>query len=396
MGLNEIPTVKILNEKGNYADNCKRNHKCSIWITFFQTGENGHSGIGGLGGLHAEDSFREIGRVRCGLDEHTVVIKKKIASDTVYPDGSAGAIVTNCNGLKEPVSVVSFHSSPSITAYQEYARENLANTMWRSNLEHFVNGLTNNKKLDSFFDVSDLIEEFNSLEKQFFHLHRIIDFLPFYQSLKNRIDRNIKRIGKSNDERKLAKLLYTAVASKLPAIRKETNQIAVTNILTYLDTITKNIEKLNDDKKIEHIIELRDNYKRSLDEKIKSASDMVQNMVIATIDKTFDEMERNIQKLLDEAVDNHEETEEAHRIAEDKRKQLKKAMVLPSILAPIKLLGILLELVCPQGAAVGTGNLMLLYYDDLFFFYFQLHQVVQHLQNRSCKVIFNRKKYRLP
>lgn len=269
------------------------------------------------------------------------------------PAGDKGGYGTNCNGIDKPATV-SFNFSPSITAYQEYARENLVDNVCKSNLKRFINGLTNNETFDSFFEIVDLIEEFNSLEKHYFHLHKKIDFTPFYQSLKNRIERYVKRIGESSDERKSVKLLYTAVISKLLSIENQANQIAVSKLLTYIDTIKVNIAKLKEDKRVEYISEYRDNYKSSLDEKMKSANDMVQNMVVPAIEKTFSETETNIQALLNEAIVKHNETEEALEKAKENERKLKISIAWHNILGPLKVIGSLLVLAGPEGAIAGA------------------------------------------
>lgn len=231
----------------------------------------------------------------------------------------------------------------------------MANSIWKSDLEHFVGRLASNESLDSFFGIIDLIEEFNRLEGQYFRLHKQIDFRQFYESLQHRIERYVKHIGESSDERESVKLLYTAVISKLQSMNTNGNHIAVTNLLTYIGTINSSISKLAEDKRVEYISEQRDNYKHALDEKMNSANLMVQLMVVPAIEKVFNETETNIQELLNEAIVKHNETEKALEIAKENKKKLQKSMLWHNILAPLKVIGGLLSLAGPEGALAGAA-----------------------------------------
>lgn len=277
------------------------------------------------------------------------------SNDSIVPAGDDGSYVTDCSEREEPMNVT-FNFGQSIAAYVEYAMENLVDNMGKANLEHLLNELAANQTFDPLLNLNDLINEFNSIEKQYFHLHKKIDFTTFYQELKGRIERYVARIGESGNERKLVKLLYTAVISKLSAIRKATNHIAVIRLLTYIDTIQTDINKLKEITKVEYIMKLRDDYKRSLDEKIKSANEMVRNMVTPAIDKMFNETERNIQQLLNEAVVKQNETEKTLIIAEENKEKLRKSILWHSILAPFKLIGGLIGMAGPQAAVAGVGN----------------------------------------
>lgn len=328
-----------------------------IQVNCSSIGATGVRGNGGLGGRETKNGrtfyadLYEWNRI-LNYAHHEFSLRSE-EEGPVVPAGDNGGYGTSCNGAENPVNV-SFHSSPSITAYQEYARENLLDNVWRSSLDHLVNGLSNNETLDLFFGIIDLIGEFNSLEGQYFHWHKKIDFTPFYQSLKNRIERYVQRIGESSDERKSVKLLYTAVISKLLSIENQVNQIAVSNLLTYIDTIKVNIAKLKDDDRVIYITAYRDDYKKSLDEKMKSANEMVQNMVVPAIEKTFGETENDIQELLNEAVVKHNETEKALEKAKENKRRLEKSMLWHNILAPFKVIGSLLALAGPEGAVAGA------------------------------------------
>lgn len=271
----------------------------------------------------------------------------------IVPAGDTGGYGTNCDGIEERKKAT-FNISRHITRYQEYARENLENSTSRSNLEHLLDGLTNSVSLDSYFSIVGLIEEFNSLESQYFHLHKSISMTPFYQSLKHRTERYVRQIGESVDERESVKILYTTIITKLLSIENRENQIVVNKLLTYIDVIKEDIAQLNEDKRVEFITEYRDDYKDSLDAKMKSANELVQSMVVPAIDKTFSETEDNIQELLKEAIVKHNETEEALEKAKENKRRLEKSMLWHNILAPLKVIGGLLSLAGPKGAIAGA------------------------------------------
>lgn len=110
----------------------------------FVTDDLGSKGNGGDGETY----------IRNGAIVTDIFVTARVSCKLLYkemgeyiPPSDAGRNGGNSNGIKNPMDIT-FRFRPSITAYQEYARENLAKLMDRSNLEHFLNGFTNNEKLE--------------------------------------------------------------------------------------------------------------------------------------------------------------------------------------------------------------------------------------------------------
>lgn len=244
--------------------------------------------------------------------------------------------------------------SPSILAYKEYLGHNLLESTRRSKLLEFVQQLMTNEGVHSFYSVSDLIDEFKSLENHYNQLKKEINFVPLYQSLLDRIGYQTRILGDGDSENShYLTLLYTAVMSKIISI-KDADHIVIFDVSAYLHSMKNDIDKIEKETRIDYIKTSFDKYEKELTNKIATAVNLIDTKVIPTIDATFRETDEKIADLLREVFEYEKASENAIKISEENNAKLKKLIFCHKLLAPFKLIGRVLAFAGPMGMVAGA------------------------------------------
>lgn len=252
-------------------------------------------------------------------------------------------------------TIDTFKLPPVLDRYKYYAREHLAANIHISDLNEFLQYLNQDRSIYSSFKSIDFFNEFESIEHHYLRLRKKLSFIPYYESLRDRIITHYKALGylKENEQKALIHL-YTAVASRLFAIKTHGNHVVVVDLLDYMKTVKKKMKKLQEIQKTEYIQGYRDEFKKMLQIKIKTATNLIHNTVIPAINTIYSDVDLKIKELLEETFAKKHETEEELKKAAENKKALQQQSLVHSLLAPFKLFASLLSLAGPEGMAAGA------------------------------------------
>lgn len=277
-----------------------------------------------------------------------------IVDEYIYEDHKDGIDCRKSNKHAQ-IKTPNIVRAPLLRRYKYYAREHLAANVHISNLNEFLQYLNQNQSIYLPFNTMDLFHEFEETEQHYLRLRNKLSFIPYYESLRDRITSHLKALDdKKNDEAKVLIHLYAAVASRLFASRSHGNHVVVVDLLEYMKTVKKKMNKLQEMQKTEYIEEYRDEFKKSLDFKIKTATNLVNNTVVPAIEKVYSGVDQNIKELLNETFIKWDHTWESLSKAYHNAEELKRQSVLHAAFSPLKMFAGMLALAGPVGMAAGT------------------------------------------
>lgn len=269
----------------------------------------------------------------------------------IQPSAENGTNPTNCYNPVPKNYVI--HPADTYIKYAYYAREHLANNDQVSDLEEFLKHLNDDADLYALYDLKAIIFEFETIEHQYFRLHRNISFVPFYEALNKRIQKfensNSQSANKNNDGQKVIKYLKAAVKSRLNEIKPDEKFIYSINLLESLENM-REIETLKESSKGVEIGKKLNEFKKEIEEEKQIAEDRVQKVLphienqIMTIPKLIDDMLKELR----ETENNAKYEAKKARLNEE---TIRERLVFHVMLAPLKLAQTALTLFGPEGKA---------------------------------------------
>lgn len=282
-----------------------------------------------------------------------VLARKTWYEDTgTVPPGQNGTDGANCHKIKEMNSSLQ-NPLPSLRKYMSAAREHLAKHIQVSDLSGFLKYLSTAADIKALYSTIDLIEEFEAINNHDFKMRNKLAFIPHYELLRDRIATHAQSADISTEEEKALNYLYTAVMSRLFAMKSQSNHIAVVNLFEYMKIVEKRMTKLQHIKRTVYINEYRDEFKSSLDTKIQTAIKLIQRTVGARISGKFTAVGAKIEQLLDETFAMENSVLFQTEKAKENKKKLKTQMIAHSILNPLNEVGSMLSGLGPVGMIAG-------------------------------------------
>lgn len=269
------------------------------------TGAAGAPGIGGKGGCGTSNGktvkhsglFLFFGTLNVG---ETSEPGAKIEN---AEDGQDGQNDHPIDQYSDPIDQF-VKQSQTINAYKHYAREHLANHFRMSELSEFLQNLEKIEQKQALYEPMGFAIDLLQMEHQYFQLRDKLSFVPFVKSLVSRIHEYLCTHQKhmSNDDKKLLNFVYTAALSKLCSVQNHTRHIPTADLLKYLELMQNQIEKLNKVEETINVNEHRARIQRSLEVKINLAKDLITVQIMPEIVKIFDEIGKQIAKLIKEIM----------------------------------------------------------------------------------------------
>lgn len=337
-------------------------------------GDDGIGGKGGTGGINGDDVI-----VSCQTSiDHRGRFGEWRLHDIIYNErrnknGTNGIDGVNIKGIKEPeVSAVLKERDKIkiINEYKSYLREHLNDRFKKSSLTQFYKQLDSNPSVKNVYNTLGLFNDLQGLEEQSHKLNKEVDFIPFYQSLLNRISEYAQKESEDQYKRTLS-YLYTSTLGRIHNLENNLGTHLIIDIDGYLSSLKESMEGLQGLKeernrfhiivnKLNTIKKYKENYNDNLQKEIQEANSLIEKQVIPEIDNISIEIDNKIGLLISELM-----TLKAQNQAEQE-KLVKKKQELENIL-PLKGLFSALSTVCqvvsffgPIGSAaasvVGTVN----------------------------------------
>lgn len=350
----------ILFELNNYSGISKYN----------STGEDGENGIGGIGGVDGMNGDDIV--VKCHVNLSCYAFNCYVKSsdwnlqDRVHnrraQSGKNGTDGANTRNMENPKAAVKINEPAKIiNEYKIYLRKNLNDCFKKPSLIQFLNQLDNNNNVKNVYDTLGFVDELQGLEEQFYKLNKDIDFLPFYQSLLNRITeyaQNLKDVENLIEHKKVISYLYTAILGKINNLQDNLESNLIVNIPAYLNSVKKDIDTLKDLKKIKNKVDIinkyKQEYKNGIDAKIKEAEYFIENEITPEIDNIGTEIDKEINSLVAEVVKLERKVEEETKELIEIKQELQNTLALGKIFGILKILGGIVSFFGPVGTIAGS------------------------------------------
>ncbi|GFT70513.1 uncharacterized protein NPIL_152991 [Nephila pilipes] len=338
-----------------------------------ENGTEGQDGFGGSGGEGGRNGNHII--ARCTITEpkgisflfSSTTISWEVKSTTENGrgiPGKSGKDGYNILRRNYPNTATIIESSANImNEYKKFLRENLIDRYKKYPLTQFLDQLESNDKIKNEYDTLGLINELQTLEKQYYKLNEEINFLPFYQSLLNRINeyaKSLKENENSDKYLKVLKYLYTATQGQIYNLKDSPASDLIIDTLGYLDIIKDDILILKDLKntniKADMIKKFKDYYKRSIDDKIKEAETFIKEQLMPEMEHINIQIESEIDSLIDETVELKKQAKEEIVDLVKKKEEVRRKFQLRGIFNCIKLIAQVATFLSPIGKVVGLAT----------------------------------------
>lgn len=337
-------------------------------LIFDKKGEDGLPGEGGSGGSATKNGktivvtystssfyifFIPFGSYGSKIGNPTVIDEK--AGEEI-PAGKNGITGNHTDGIEEASQPNDFLSPlNTINSYKNFVRENLSSHTRKAALQSFLKHLEENEEIRSIYDTMGLVNDLECLEKQYFQLRNKIDFVPYIESLVERIAEYALSHDETIQNQKVLRYLYAATLNKLYSMKNKQNHGSIINLLDYIDVVQEHINKLREaDSKI-LIDEYQNAYHNVLASKIDRAFRYVDKQIVPEIKAIFGELDEYIIRLVDQTRDKEQKIIYTINDALEDKIRLERALILRKVFVPIKLVGSLLGLVNPIVKFVALG-----------------------------------------
>lgn len=322
-------------------------------------GSVGKAGIGGKAGKNG-DTIKVRYEVADSLFGPFYNLKEKSSSTVIGDNGKNGRNGGNTLRQEQPTLPRTLNNpSHIVNKYKNFVRNNLAKTLRKSKLELLLNELENNKSIKQLYDTLGLFDEFQRLGEQYFSLKNELSFGPFIESLLQRI----LEYAKSNpapEQKKILSLLYTAVLSMQCNIDKTSKSTTKLNLYSYLELMENTINKLLTYSSQELIINRRNQFNSTLNDKIKSIDTFIHNEIIPEINFILNQTDAKIFDLIKENIEKQNQTYDNMDAEVKQLETLQNLMMQRQLLYPIKIASSFISMIGPQGAAtsaiINTGT----------------------------------------
>ncbi|GFY45511.1 uncharacterized protein TNIN_165361 [Trichonephila inaurata madagascariensis] len=254
-----------------------------------------------------------------------------------------------------------------VNEYKSFLRESLTDRFKKYSSTDFLNQLDGSNKTKNVYNTLGLVNELETLEKQNYKLSEELNFLPFYQSLLNKVNEYAvkpKQDEASYEYYKVLKFLVTATLSRIHSLKGSSESNLMIDIEGYLDIIKEDILSLKNIKnanvKADMIKKYTEKYKSSIEDKIKEAEGFIKEQLMPEMNLINSQIDSEINSLIDELIDLKGKSKEDIRTLVEKREDLRRKFELRGIFNCLKLFAQAASFFGPVGKVVGlaTGTIV--------------------------------------
>lgn len=242
-----------------------------------------------------------------------------------------------------------------IVDFKSQTLPHMVGSIVESAFKAFYMQLSDIADIQSSYNPLIFIEEFVTLEAHYLPLHDNLSFVPFLESLLQRIKAFEKTQDSSVKNKQIFSYLYSAVYSEICTVRSNLNRAVVFNLPEFMKELIGKIRELNEATSKKIVFQQRDKYKEELDKKIASARSVIETEVMPAIETVHDDLDEQINELLEENRRKQEEQHERKKAKEEEMRQMQRNMGLRMAFLPIRIFSSVISLAVPGGAAVGTA-----------------------------------------
>ncbi|XP_055853377.1 uncharacterized protein LOC129917079 [Episyrphus balteatus] len=320
------------------------------------TGPLGAEGQGGPGGEKTSEgrTVEYYYQIFFGFTKSTSFLDIKWKDGDTVPAGNYGKPGINKNGEKSRSNTLMANPYLAINAFKNFLRMNLFENIKESELRAFIENIDNDDYIRAQYNTLAFVKEYEGLESQFFQLRNKIDLVPFYNSLLHRIEKFAKSEN-NTQQKKVLSYVYTAALTKVFTLKEKRQSKTVVNLPLYLSTIESNVKEIRENQQLEIVQNYRNDYENNLRSKIQEANDFIENKIEPEINSLLEESDSKIKAIIDEIEEKRNSTEKAIVALEKNRAEIRKLMLVRSVLLPLKLAASTLSFFGPVGAMVGVA-----------------------------------------
>lgn len=240
--------------------------------------------------------------------------------------------------------------------YKSLIIHNLNSNVRYGELWNIYEAIEKDENVRNSYSIHDIIYELNELEKEFYKMNEIIDFLPFYDNLVNLMDNYAMRRSSNltMPERKILATLYTAILTKTNAVRMGQYSNMVIDVLQYLDLAANNIRKLDQLGRANVVREYRDQYQNELNAKIDEATKLIADEITPFISKRFKQIDEELDRVMEETMQKANQTSSKIIDQEKALIKLRQNAMLRGMLGSLNIVGEALSFAGPEAKLAGS------------------------------------------
>lgn len=267
-------------------------------------------------------------------------------------------------GVKQPAPLTPLDLETLIN-YKMFLIDNINHDEQIRNLREFYDEIDtnlNSTQIIGLYTVPTLIKSLKSLEERFFLRKDDFNFLSSYRNLLARIDSysKLRENSTSQSERKVLTWLYATTLSKVYSLEGERDSALITDIKNYLPIVEKNIQVLEESERKKIVQDNTRKYRNEVDAKINEANNFIQNKVLPSFDGYYKMIDGQMEKFINEILDNKKKTKEEIKELEKKQELLRQNLEARKALGILNTIGTLIGFAGPYGqgaqAIIKTGT----------------------------------------
>lgn len=195
------------------------------------------------------------------------------------------------------------------------------------------------------------------MEDHFFKLRNKQSFFPYYESLRGHIIDYSKTFITKTEEQNVLNSLYTAVMSRMFALKSHTNRISVVNLIEFMKTTEFRMKNLQNVQRKTYIQQYCDDFKSSIDNKIQTAFNLINNTIVPSMNALYKKIDEQIKDLIKETFERKDQNEEELKKAKKNKEELERLMQQHLIAGIANTVGSFLSIFIPMpdlGSIFGT------------------------------------------
>lgn len=125
----------------------------------------------------------------------------------------------------EPVRNNFTQIAASVNDFKKYARDTIATGRKQAILEEFLVRIEDTEDINAHYDVVNFVNELKDMKIHYLIVGRRFPFKSWLDSMLRRIEKFANKLHKTDDNRKLLALVYTAILSKRHTIDEMINKL---------------------------------------------------------------------------------------------------------------------------------------------------------------------------
>ncbi|KAF7990978.1 hypothetical protein HCN44_000783 [Aphidius gifuensis] len=213
--------------------------------------------------------------------------------------------------------------------------------------------------LSDLYTTEGFIHEILTTENQFYDLHDKISLMKTsYESLLNKLTRYFKKITtkpEHGENIKALQYVFAIAATKLYRLNHNFEGTSIDlDIIEYFTIVEEHIKEYNKALKEVNINKHEQEYRRGIDESVRTTNDFVENHLQSAIDENIEKLDENIGMMIDNLITQRGSVENEMKNLDKSRSMIEGQLILKTLFGTLQFVGSSLAILGPVGAVMDS------------------------------------------